>query len=210
MLHQSATRIASRTSGTVWTNFYCRNGPTGPLALFRSPVLASMPAPGRSSFIGSPARFYRRIVAIKTANDPRAPIWRRRPSRPDDGRPSGLFSIGGIAAKEITVARLGIAQPGPGFCHFPQDRDYEYYEQLLSEKPIRKFVRGVPTRVWIKASGARNEALDCRIYNLAALYALKSYGLDLNRAADRAASRPTYDRRGIPPQGGPAARRRLE
>ncbi len=35
-----------------------------------------------------------------------------------------------------------------------------------------KFVNGHPTRHWVLAKGQRNEALDCRVYALAALYIL--------------------------------------
>jgi phage terminase large subunit GpA-like protein len=84
------------------------------------------------------------------------------------------------------VSRLGIETPGPGYCHFPP-RDLDYFEQLLSEKPVRKFVNGVAKRVWMKAPSARNEALDVRIYNCCALHALRSYGFDLDREAERVA-----------------------
>lgn len=142
-------------------------------------------------------RFHRRIFAIKGSSDPRAPIWPRRPSRPKD-RESALFVVGAVAAKEITVARFGVENPGPGFCHFPADRDYDFYEMLLAEKPVRKFVRGVPIRIWVKAPHARNEALDCRVYSLCALHALRSYGFDLDRAAERVSqsqSQPVEGRR---------------
>ena len=98
-----------------------------------------MPSSGQGSI--------RRLFAIKGASDPRTPIWPRRPSRPKDGRASALFSVGATAAKEITVARLGIERPGAGYCHFPTDRDFDYFEMLLAEKPIRNFVKGVPHRV---------------------------------------------------------------
>jgi phage terminase large subunit GpA-like protein len=136
-------------------------------------------------------RFYRRIFAIKGSSDPRTPIWPRRPARPRD-RQSALFLAGVTAAKEITVARFSIEKPGAGYCHFPADREFEYYEQLLSEKPIGKFVKGVPTRLWVKSPSARNEALDCRIYNLCALHALRSFGFNLDRPPpDPAAPRRT-------------------
>ena len=49
-------------------------------------------------------------------------------------------SIPGLSAYAV-VARLSIEQPGPGFCHFPADRDYDFFEMLFAEKPIRKFVK---------------------------------------------------------------------
>ena len=37
---------------------------------------------------------------------------------------------------------------------------------------MTKFTHGYPQRMWIKAKGKRNEALDCRVYGLAALHIL--------------------------------------
>ena len=130
-------------------------------------------------------RFHRRIFAIKGSSDPAIRIWPQRPSRPSDGRESALFVVGSTAAKEVVVSRLRIETPGPGFCHFPDDRDLDFYEQLTAEKPIRKIVRGEVRRVWVRPPHARNEALDCRVYALCALHAIRSYGFDLNRETAR-------------------------
>jgi phage terminase large subunit GpA-like protein len=150
-------------------------------------------------------RFDRRIFAVKGSSDPRAAIWPRRPARPKDGRASSLFVIGSTAAKEVVVGRLGIAQPGPGYCNFPE-RDLDYFEQLLSEKPVHKRIRGLQQRVWVKAPNARNEALDARIYAFAALHALKSYGYNLDseaaevaRMAPRPRPAPTVTRVNLGP-----------
>jgi phage terminase large subunit GpA-like protein len=137
-------------------------------------------------------RFHERVFAVKGSSDPTAQIWPRRPSRPKDGRESALFIVGSTAAKEIVVSRLGIAQPGPGFCNFPV-RDLDYFEQLLAEKPINRTIGGVRKRVWHKPANAANEALDCRIYNLCALHALRSYGVDLDREAERVAKMDQID-----------------
>lgn len=137
-------------------------------------------------------RFHRRVFAIKGGSDPRLAIWPRRPARPKAGREFALFIVGSTAAKEVVVSRLAIETPGPGFCHFPP-RDIDYFEQLLAEKPIRRIVNGVHKRVWVKAGNARNEALDCRIYSVCALHALRSYGFNLDREADRVAKMVTID-----------------
>jgi phage terminase large subunit GpA-like protein len=135
-------------------------------------------------------RFDQKVFAVKGSSDPTAPIWPRRPSRPKDGRESNLYIVGSTAAKEIVMSRLGIPTPGPGFCNFPP-RDFDYFTQLLAEKPIRRFVRGVATRVWVKSGP--NEALDARIYCLCGLHALKSYGVDLDREAERVARMDIID-----------------
>jgi phage terminase large subunit GpA-like protein len=130
-------------------------------------------------------RHGRRVWAIKGSSIRGSPLWPRRPSRPKPGRPP-LYVIGSDAAKEITVARLQLESPGPGYCHFPVGRDLDYFAMLTAERPIRRFVKGVPIREWVKASYERNEALDARCYSLAALHGLRSLGFDLDREAERA------------------------
>nr|WP_249816402.1 terminase gpA endonuclease subunit [Bradyrhizobium sp. 180] len=129
-------------------------------------------------------RHGRQVWAIKGSSVRGAPIWPRRPSRPKPGRPP-LYMVGVDAAKEVIMARLSIEEPGPGACHFPTDRDLDYFKMLTAERPIRRFIKGVAVREWTKAAFVRNEALDCRVYTLAALHGLRSYGLDLDREADR-------------------------
>jgi phage terminase large subunit GpA-like protein len=59
----------------------------------------------------------------------------------------------------------------PGVCHFPIAYQQEYFNQLTSGEGRTRFVRGPPVRYWFKPSGKRNEALDRRVYALAALHA---------------------------------------
>jgi phage terminase large subunit GpA-like protein len=56
-----------------------------------------------------------------------------------------------------------------GYCHFPSDRDSEWYKQITAEKLVTRYVKGQPVREWHKPDRARNEALDCRVYATAAL-----------------------------------------
>jgi phage terminase large subunit GpA-like protein len=63
---------------------------------------------------------------------------------------------------------LAIADAGPGYCHFPEDREEEWFHQLTAEKLMTRYVKGFPVREWHKTR-PRNEALDCRGYALAAL-----------------------------------------
>lgn len=96
------------------------------------------------------------------------------------GRPPvKLFMVGTEAAKDTFVANLRVEEQGPGYCHFPLERlleqgrkiyDEDHFKQLLSERP--KLHKG--KRVWRKMrEAARNEALDCRVYAMAA-YAILS------------------------------------
>jgi len=79
-----------------------------------------------------------------------------------------LYQIGVDDAKGTVYARLRMKEQGPGYCHFPLERDTEFFEQLTSEKLVTKMRMGRPFPEWRKTR-ARNEALDCRIYAYAAL-----------------------------------------
>jgi phage terminase large subunit GpA-like protein len=81
-----------------------------------------------------------------------------------------LFSIGTDTAKELIYSRLKITEPGAGYCHFPVHYDETYFKQLTAEKVVTRYNKGFPVRKWEKPQGRRNEALDCRVYALAALH----------------------------------------
>jgi phage terminase large subunit GpA-like protein len=81
-------------------------------------------------------------------------------------------------------------ESGPGYCHFPMIRDAEYFKQLTAEAVVTRFHKGRPIREWKKRDSDRNEALDCRVYALAALQGLISMGLRLNREAKRISMAP--------------------
>ncbi len=116
------------------------------------------------------AREYRRIYAIKGASQMGKPLVSKF-SKANKLRVK-LFSIGTDTAKQMIYSRLKIHQPGPGYCHFPADYPEEYFKQLTAERIQTKFVNGHPTRIWVMPKGRRNEALDCRVYSMAALHIL--------------------------------------
>ena len=126
----------------------------------------------------------RRVWAIKGIGGMGKPVWPARSSRNNKGRVP-LFIVGVDAAKEAIYSRLRLREAGPGFCHFPKDRDVEWFQQLTAESIETKYNKGRPTRVWIKKSHDRNEALDCRVYAMAALQGLKAAGFMLNRESNR-------------------------
>lgn len=78
--------------------------------------------------------------------------------------------VGVDSAKAQIYACLKRTDPGPGYIHFPNHPafDDEYFAQLAAEKLITK-VRGTRAYAeWVQTR-ARNEALDCLVYALAAL-----------------------------------------
>ena len=113
----------------------------------------------------------RRIFAIKG----QAPSWGKpivaAPSRKQSGKTArkvDLFMVATDETKLTVMRRLAVPKPGPGYCHFPADRDPEWFNQLTAEKLVTRYVKGFPVREWHKTR-PRNEALDCRQYALAAL-----------------------------------------
>ncbi len=130
------------------------------------------------------ARLGRKVWAIKGASErsgQRSPVW---PMAKPTARYRSKFRpviIGVNAAKDVIRAWLALEQPGPGFMHFPADRDLGYYAQLTSERQVVKVASGRKYRVWELTKGKANEALDCRVYAYAALKGLQHMGLRLNR-----------------------------
>lgn len=60
----------------------------------------------------------------------------------------------------------------PGYCHFPEGYEAEYFRQLTAEELVTGTNRnGYETREWRKTR-SRNEALDCRVYATAAALSL--------------------------------------
>ena len=129
------------------------------------------------------ARFGKRVFAIKGKGGDDVP-YTRPPSKVDivvNGRKIAktfLYTIGVDAGKTaILRGAIKVTEPGPKYCHFPlgNDRGYDisYFTGLMSEKLVMKSERGRIRWAWVKLPGhERNEPLDLRVYNLAALYVL--------------------------------------
>jgi phage terminase large subunit GpA-like protein len=103
------------------------------------------------------------------------------------GRKVDLFLVGADEAKLIVTRRLSVPHPGPGYCHFPEDRDLGYFKGLTVEKLVTKYVKGFAQRTWSKPDKARNEPLDCRALALAAL---KIINPSFKRIAERMGAEP--------------------
>ena len=81
-----------------------------------------------------------------------------------------LFSIGTHAAKQQIYTHLALTTPGPGYCHFPNKECYneQYFDMLTAEKLVVDRDKDGRDRQRFLKIKARNEALDCRVYALAA------------------------------------------
>jgi len=143
-------------------------------------------------FCGS--RAVRGVFAIKGMNQAAKPII-GRPTRNNRFK-LRLYPIGVDTAKEVIFSRLRISELGAGYYHFPAERDREYFLQLTAEKQVTRFNKGVGRREWMKTR-ARNEALDCNVYALAALKLL-SPDLEALAAAMPSAKAPTEEVKILP------------
>lgn len=110
----------------------------------------------------------RRVWAVKGQGGAGRPVWPKLATKNNRGRVA-LFMVGVDTAKDTVYGRLRIAEPGPGFCHFPKDRDTAWFDQLTSETVVTRYIKGFPTRAWVPKPSTRQEALDCRVYGFAAL-----------------------------------------
>jgi len=79
----------------------------------------------------------------------------------------GLVTVGTEAAKDWLMSALQVEEEGPGFCHFPARYDEEFFAQLTAEKAVAAWKNGQKVRRYVKTR-RRNEALDCRVYAVAA------------------------------------------
>lgn len=137
----------------------------------------------------------RRWRAVKGSSKPGQPLVSKPAFLRKPGGTVRLYAVGTETAKDTLAARLLIGEPGPGYCHFPREHerdgracyDEKYFSQLRSERPVTR--GGV--RRWEKVrAGARNEALDVRVYNMAALAILNPNWKALASRAQAPAAEP--------------------
>lgn len=136
------------------------------------------------------ARIGRRVLPIKGAKDPAAPLIRKSGTRG-----LKLWHIGGNAAKFTIMARVRLTQPGPGFIHFPNtsvkeryDEDWcnlDYFKELLASEHLVRDRKGRVAR-WEKIrSDSRNEALDLMVYAWAVWSWLRLKPEEINARLER-------------------------
>ena len=126
-------------------------------------------------------RQVRRVFACKGQSGPAVPLTKPRSQRRTHKARVDLRIVGIDGAKESLYANLKVESLGPSFCHFPAGYlneqgatvarpvyDREYFEQLTAEKLVTEMDGMTPVRRWEKKR-ERNEALDCRVYAMAAL-----------------------------------------
>ena len=142
----------------------------------------------------------KRVFAVKGIGGEGKPIV-GRPTKNNIGK-INLFPVGVDTAKELIYSRLKMTDEGEGYCHFPADRGEEYFRMLTAERKVTKYFKGRPRQEWMKVR-TRNEALDCRVYGLAALGILN---LNLEALFKVAQNRVVSPEQTPVPRGRPAMR----
>jgi phage terminase large subunit GpA-like protein len=98
------------------------------------------------------------------------PIWPLRATKTRDN--NKVFMIAVDTSKDVLYSRLKIVA-GPGQIHFQAGIcDSNFFSQLTSEVPSRRWKDNKLYRVWIPKPGVRNEVWDCMNYALAARMSL--------------------------------------
>lgn len=111
------------------------------------------------------------VYACKGVGGNRAEVG--RPSKSNSAR-ALVFPIGTNAIKTQIMARLKNKEPGtPGYIHFGDFLDDEFFYQLTAEKMIKKYSKGIPSFEFKKIR-PRNESLDLMVYNIGAFTSLNA------------------------------------
>lgn len=118
-------------------------------------------------------RRWRNVLAIRGHSKPGRPVIAQRPSKVDvtwQGKTEKggveLWMIGTDTAKDWIYNRYPLSE-GPGALHFSKDLADDFYDQIVAERKITRFVKGHKRTEYVKAKSARNEGLDLLTYNLA-------------------------------------------
>lgn len=117
-------------------------------------------------------------TVLHGASRPNRPIMGSAPSRVDidwggTKTPGGveLWQVGTDVAKDSLSGRMQLTE-GAGAMHFHDQLPPEWFEQMVVEQPRVRWSKGKAIREWVKPNGARNEAWDVSVYNLAIAYQL--------------------------------------
>ena len=113
-------------------------------------------------------RFYKRtshprVFVCKGMGGPDYPIV-SAPQKRKSGRSKAavpLFLYGTDICKTLVYKRLTVEEPGPGYQHFPETYDEDYFKGITAEKRVIRKRKGFDVVEWHKEF-ARNEPLDLR------------------------------------------------
>jgi len=117
-----------------------------------------------------------RAIAIKGQSQPGKQIIGRPTERESSWKGKKIragarvFPVGSDTGKHELFNRLRVEVPGPGYIHFSNELDDDFYKGLTAEQLVTRHVKGRPRHEWTLKRGARNEPLDLWVYGFAAFH----------------------------------------
>lgn len=97
-----------------------------------------------------------------------------KPNKTQKGLKAPTWNVGSNRAKRTIYNHLLAEAPGPNTMHWPEGNGYDqrFFEMLTAERVMTRYSFGKPYKVFDCPPGARNESLDIRGYNYAAIYSM--------------------------------------
>ena len=95
------------------------------------------------------------MIAIKGASGDRPPL---QPSKTHDHKQFWVVGVDSIKRALQSRFAAGAA------VHFSETLEPRYFEEVASEYIATRYVRGVPSRQWVRKKGMRAELLDASVY----------------------------------------------
>ncbi|MCS4509150.1 phage terminase large subunit family protein [Xylophilus ampelinus] len=140
------------------------------------------------------ARKAMNCTVLAGATRPNKPIISSMPSKVDidwngTKTPGGVerWEVGTDVAKDYIAGRMHL-ESGPGAMHHHDQLPPEWCDQMVVEQRRTRYTKGRAISEWVKPNGARNEAWDVSVYNLAIAYQLglhKWSALDWRRLREK-------------------------
>lgn len=119
-------------------------------------------------------RLSRGVFCIKGASDAKAPEVRGPNKITMGGLKVRQFALGTQKLKSLMFAYFGLATPGAGYCHVPDTYPPAWFSMLTTEHLVTRKIGGREVSSWeLVRGGLRNEAIDLRVYALAAMLSLR-------------------------------------
>ena len=135
----------------------------------------------------------RGVYAIKGSPTSGAPLITKSRAALSNGV---LLQVLGVdTAKLWLFDALQRTDPGVRYCHFPIGKGYdsEYFQQLAAEEIQVRKKNGFDVHTFVKTR-ERNEALDCRVYALAAMHFLNPNWSKLKKASQTTEKQATEEK----------------
>jgi len=147
------------------------------------------------------------VMAVKGASEMNSPLI-RKPTKQDVAYMGQtikggvlLWTVGTDVAKSTIYSRYKIANPGPGFIHFPIGYPDTLYQELTAEKHVERLHKGYVRKEWV-AIRRKNHALDDFVYAYAAAIRAGAHTINEPNPQPRKTDHPSSRKESFTRKGG--------